>query len=238
MNATTRTRWAGRAAVWGTLVAVLSFGCSPLTMIAFLMHKDEKLPARCPLPPKVDETTGKKQEEVKVAVFCGFAQSPPLDFASADRELAAQFVKRFPEVLKESGSKEKITFVPPADVDKFKATNPNWRAMHPSAWGKKLGADYVIELTLSGMQLYQPGSRNEIYDGRAEVTVDVYDAALPGAAPKHNTIHGYSYPKGMARDAGVMPATRFKQMYLENLAVELILLHIEHKPSEGIAAER
>ncbi|MBY0514156.1 MAG: hypothetical protein K2P78_09640 [Gemmataceae bacterium] len=203
-------KWAGRAAVWGTLVAVLSVGCSPLTMIAFLMHKDDKVPARCPLPPKDDEATGKKKDEVKVAVLCAFAQTPTIEFASTDRELAALIVKRFPDVLKESGSKSKITFVPAADVDKFKTSNPNWKAMHPSAWGKKLGADYVIEYTLSGLQLYQPGSRNEIYEGRAEVTIDVYDVDVPGGAPKHNYIHGYSYPKGMARDAGVMPATRFR----------------------------
>lgn len=237
-NVKARRKWAARAAVWGTLIAVLSFGCNPLQMIAFMMHKDDKMPARCPLPQKIDEETGKKKENVKVAVFCTFSHTPPIDFASADRELAALIVKRFPEVHKASGNKDKIEFISTSEVDKFKMANPNWKAMHPSIWGKKLGVDYVIEYTLSGMQLYQPATRNQIYEGRAEVTIDVYDTDKPGEAPKHSTMHGYSYPKGMVRDASAVPATRFKQMYLENLSVELIQYHIEYKLSDDIAADR
>src|SRR5262249_17771902 len=189
-------------------------------------------------PAKEDEA-GKKKEEVKVAVFCAFAQTPPIEFATADRELATQIVKRCPDVLKECGAKQKLVFVPSADVEKFKSTNPNWRAMHPSAWGKKLGADYVMEIGLAGLQIYQPRSSNQIYEGRAEVTVDVYDVAEPGAAPKHNYTYPYTYPKGMVRSVDSIPsASQFKQMYLDNLAVELILKHVEHKPSEGIAADR
>lgn len=230
-------KW-GRRAVWGTLAAVLTIGCNPLTMIGFLAHRDARIPAAYPLPPKDDEETGKKKDEVKVAVFCGFTRTPPIDFATADRDLAALIVKRCPDVIKGSGGKEKITFVPAAEVDKFKIAHPTWKAMHPTGWGKKLGADYVMEVSLSGIQVYRPGSMNEVYEGRADVTVDVYDVAQPGAAPLHNYVHAYTYPKGMIRDAGVMPASRFKQMYLENLAVELILMHVEHKPSEGIAEGR
>jgi hypothetical protein len=236
MNKT--SRWARRA-VWATFVAVLAVGCNPLSMIAFLAHRDAKVPAPYPLTVKEDETSGKKKEEVKVAVFCAFGQTPPIEFATADRELATAIVKRCPEILKESGGKEKIVFVPAADVEKFKATNPTWRAMHPSAWGKKLGADYVLEITLAGLQIYQPRSNNQIYEGRAEVTVDVYDVAETGAAPKHNYTHPYTYPKGMVRSVDAIPsASQFRQMYVDNLAVELILMHVEHKPSEGIAAGR
>lgn len=237
-NAKARSRWVGRVAVWGTLVAVLSFGCNPLQMIAFMMHKDDLMPARCPLPAKRDADGDKKKEPVKVAVFCTFAHTPPIDFASSDRELAALIVKRFPEIHKASGHKDKIEFISMAEVDKFKIAHPSWKAMHPSAWGKKLGVDYVIEYTLNGMQLYQPATRNQIYEGRAEVTIDVYDTDKPGEAPLHSTMHGFSYPKGMVRDASAVPATRFKQMYLESLSVELIHYHIEYKLSDDIASDR
>jgi len=231
-------KWARRA-VWATFAAVLTIGCNPLTTIAFIFHRDDKVAAAYPLPVKEDETSGKKKEEVKVAVFCGFGQTPPIEFATADRELVTAIVKRCPDILKEAGSKEKIVFVPTADVDKFKSANPNWRAMHPSAWGKKLGADYVMEITLAGLQIYQPRSSNQIYEGRAEVTVDVYDVAQAGAAPKHNYTHAYSYPKGMVRSVDAIPsASQFRQMYLDNLAAELILKHVEHKPSDGIASAR
>src|SRR5579885_2776665 len=103
---TTTGKWARRA-VWSTFAAVFAVGCNPLTTIAFLFHKETKIPAVHPLPPKTDES-GKKKDEVKVAVFCSFAQAPPRDFATADRELAGLIAKKFPEVLKTSGGKEKI----------------------------------------------------------------------------------------------------------------------------------
>lgn len=227
-------KWARRA-VWGTLAAVLTIGCNPLTTIGFLMHQDQKVPAAYPLKPK-EGPDGKKKDEVTVAVLCGTTGGTPIEFAGSDRELASKIAKQLPDILKGSGGKDKITVLPPAKVDKFKMDNPNWKAMHPTAIGKKLGVDYVVDITLGGMRIYQPGSNNQIYEGRAEVTVDVYDSAADGGEQLYQYVHPFSYPRGMVRDAGVMPVSRFKQLYLENLATDLILMHIEHKPSEGIAS--
>ncbi len=236
----TRTgKWARRA-VWGTLVAIFAVGCNPLNTIAFIFHRDAKIPAAYPMTPKEDETTGKKKEEAKVAIFCVFGQVPPHEFLTADRDLPGIMIKKCPEVLKEADGKDKLTFVTAAEVDNFKRANPNWKTMHPTAWGKKLEADYVMEITLSGLQIHQPRSNNQIYEGRAEVTVDVYDVAEAGAAPIHNYVYPYTYPKGMFRSVDSIPGgpNRFKQLYLENLAVEILLMHVEHKPSEGIASDR
>jgi hypothetical protein len=231
-------KWARRA-VWATFAAVLAVGCNPLTTIAFIFHKDSKIPAQHPLPPKTDED-GKKKDEVKVAVFCQFAQNPPRDFVTADRELVGLIVKRFPDMLKGSGGKEKIVIVATAEVDKFKMANPNWKSMHPADWGKKLGADYVLDISLAAMQIYQPGSNSSIYEGTAEVTVDVYDTDKGRDAPRDHYVHPFTYPRGvgMARDVSEMPVSRFKQMYLEKLAYDIILMHIEHKATEGIASDQ
>src|SRR4051812_10214416 len=99
MNAKARTRWACRTAVWGSLIAVLSFGCNPLQMIAFMMNKDVKEPAKAPFTPKDDEATGKKKDVTKVALFCNFASPPPLEFANSNRDLAASIVRQFPDVV-------------------------------------------------------------------------------------------------------------------------------------------
>lgn len=235
MNA---SKWAKRA-VWATLVTVFAVGCNPLTTIAFIFHRDAKVPAMYPMPPKDDESTGKKREDVKVAVFCHFAQTMPPDFATADRDLAGLIAKKCPELLKESGSKTKLEFVNPSEVEAFKRANPAWKSMHPTAWGKKLGADYVMEVSLGGMQIYQPRSNNQIYEGRADVTVDVYDVEKPREAPLHNYVHAYTFPKGMVRSVDAIPnVSQFKQLYLDTLAVELLLKHVEHKPSTDIAADR
>ena len=77
---------------------------------------------------------------------------------------------------------------------------------------KKLGVDYVMEVTLSGIQIYQPRSNNQIYEGRADVDVSVYDVDKGKVAPLHNYIHAYTYPKGMVRSVDSIPnVSQFKQ---------------------------
>lgn len=225
----------GRRVVWGTLAAVVAVGCNPLTMAGFLLHRDTKLPAEYPFYTK-DEKKELKKDEVTVAVFSGLNPGAVYEFAGGDRELATMFTKRFN--LEAKMGKEKISVVPPADVDKFKMANPNWKGMHPTAWGKKLGVDYVLEVNVGNISVYQPGSGNLVYEGRAEVSVDVYEVSKPGGEPKHKYIHPYIFPKTGMFAASDVPLNKFKMMFLDRLASELVLKHIDHKPSEGIAADR
>jgi hypothetical protein len=88
------------------------------------------------------------------------------------------------------------------------------------------------------MQLYQPGSGDALYEGRAEISVDVYDVDSAGREPKWNYVYPYSYPTTGFRDASSMPLRTFKQQFIENLATELARKHIDHKPSSGIADGR
>ena len=227
-------KW-GRRVVWGTLAAVIATGCNPLTMAAFIFNRDTKLPAEYPFLTKEEKKESKK-EEVTVAVFAKFNPGAMHEFAGSDRELAAMLTKRLNADAKLN--KEKVTVISPADVDKFKIRNPNWTNMHPSAWAKKLGVDFVLDIHVGSIGVYQPGSGNLVYEGRAEVSVDVYDATKPDAEPKHKYIHPYTFPKtGMIASSDV-PPSKFKMMFLEKLASELALKHIDHKPSEGIAADR
>jgi hypothetical protein len=127
--------------------------------------------------------------------------------------------------------------LPIAHVNKFKMNNPTWKDMHASAWGKKLGADFVLEIHLDKMRLYQPGSSNQLYEGRAEVSVFMYDVAEGAAEPKYY-VYPYAFPKTGFRDATSIPLGTFKKDFLERLAVELAQQHIDYKPSSGIAEGR
>lgn len=223
-------KWAKRA-VWLTLAAVLSFGCSPLTTIAFLLHKDDKLPAEYPLKSK--DKDAPKKEKVTVAILTmQHGNGGSLEFAQADRQLASELAKVLPEFAKPT--KQQIEVVPPSKVDQFKATNRNWRSMRASEIGKKLGADFVLDISLSNIVIYQPGSANQIYEGRAEVSVDVHDVTDTTGEPMHY-IHPFVYPKTGFRDATSVPLSSFRLQYVGQLARELALKHVEHPPSSGIA---
>ena len=229
-----RTKWAKRL-VWGTLAVVVATGCNPLTMAAFIFNRDTKLPAEHPFMTK-DEKKEAKKEDITVAVFASLSPGAVYEFAGSDRELASMFTKRLNAEAK--ANKDKITVVAPSEVDKFKMGNPNWKGMHPTAWGKKLGVDFVLDIHVGNITVYQPGSGNLIYEGRADVSVDVYDVTKPNGEAKHRYPHGYTYPKTGMIAASDVPLSKFKMMFLEKLAGELVLKHIDHKPSEGIAADR
>jgi hypothetical protein len=228
----TRTgKWARRA-VWGTLAVVLTIGCNPLATIGFLTYKDPVQPARCPFVPKEG---AKKDDEITVALFVSQGSGQSFDFAGAEQTIASEMARKIPELAKEN--KQNVTVIPTSKVNQFKFKNPTWKDMHASAWGKALGVDYVLEVHLDKMSLYQQGSRNQLFEGRAEVSVFMYDVSEGVAEPK-SYVYPYSFPKTGFRDATSIPLGTFKKAFLERLALELAQQHIDHKTRSGIAEDR
>ena len=235
MNTQATGKWARRA-VWGTLVAVMTIGCNPLTTIGFLLHKDDIRPAEYPMVAHKD-AQGKDKDEVKLVILCDMPGNGTEQYVGSDRELAAIMAKRFPELLKENGSKIKLTVVSSSQVDKFTKGHRGWKTMPPREIGRSLGADYLMFVTLTGMQMYEPASANQIYRGRVEANVDVYDTTVKGNEPKFSYPYAHVYPKTGVRDAGSVPVSLFKKEFMTSLANTLILKHVEHKQSVGIASD-
>jgi hypothetical protein len=234
MNRNRTFRWARRA-IWGTLAVVLTIGCNPLATIGFLTYKDPVEPAKYPLVSK--EGPKKDKEEITVALFVKQASGLSFEFAGADGTIAAEMARKIPELAKENKHKQKVVVIPTAQVNKFKMNNPTWKDMHPSAWGKALNVDYVLDIHLDKLRLYQPGSLNALYEGHGEVSVFMYDVAEGVAEPKYY-VHDFHHPKTGVRDATAIPLGAFKKEYLERLAVELAQYHVDHKISSGIAEGR
>jgi hypothetical protein len=190
--------------------------------------------------PLVFKDGPKKGKESVVAVFVSIAPGIGPVFAGSEGKLASEIAEKLPQMAKES--KQKVVVLEPALVNKFKLNDPNWKQMHPSEWGKKLGADFVLDIHLEKMSLYQPGSLNQLYEGQADVTADVYDVdaeplQVNSDEPKYNYVHPFKYPHTGAFDAGTIPQNRFKQDYLEHLAAELAMKHIDHKQGSAIVDE-
>jgi hypothetical protein len=136
-------------------------------------------------------------------------------------------------MAKENKDKKKIRAISTTQVDKFKTANPNWKAMNPSDIGQKLGADFVLDVEMSKMRLYQPNTGQEkIYEGRADIAVTIYEVGVEGGVRDYPIT--FSYPKGMPRDASVMSESEFKKEYIAHLAVEIAEHHIDHKPANGL----
>ena len=234
MNRSNVGKWARRT-VLGTLLAAMAIGCSPLNLAGFLFARPEVVPAAHPLTFAKDGPK-KDKEEVVVVVLTQAAGGGNPQFATADRDLASRIAKQLPEQAKENKDKKlKVRVISPTQVDKFKMSNPKWKDMSRGDIGQKLGADYVLEVYLEKMRLYEPGSLNSIYKGGAEVSVSIYEVGAEGGDFKDKYEFSFVYPKGGGRDAAALPEGEFKKLFLENLTSEIVRHHVDSRPSTGIA---
>lgn len=224
-------KWAKRS-VWITLAAVMTIGCSPLQTIGFIFRDDPKVPAKYPLRPK-EGPKKEKNEEISVLILCMQRQGGlPVEFVGAERELAADMARILPEMAKVN--KDKITIISADDLSNFQAKNPNWRSLSATQIGRALDADCVIQAYLASASMYQPGTQNQLYDGKAEVEVNVYDLTGSKSVERHYN-HTFEYKPNRSPDVSNTNRSVFRQGFLESLAKELCWKHIEHPSSDEIA---
>jgi hypothetical protein len=236
MNQGKAFRWT-RAAVWGGLAAVLSIGCNPLNIAAFIFAREDKVPAQYPLT--FDKDGPKKdREEVVVAVLPQVAPERGPRFATTANELADRLARHLPEMAKENKDKRKVKVLSQAQVDKFKMAHPDWKRMGAGEVGQKLGADFVLEVWVDKLQLYQPGTRDEVYEGRAEVFVSVYEVGSDGGTLKDKYPLSSQYPRTGVRPRDAMSESAFKSQLIETIATDIAKMHVDHKPSNSIADGR
>lgn len=204
-----------RAVLAGGLLAFTAMGCSP-TSLAWLLQGNDKKPPEIALPAK----DGKK--EVTVVILANGSPTLGYDFTGAERELAGLVAKKMMEETK--GEKHPIRVVEQAKVDKFKTTNPNWKTLSGGTIGKQLGADYVIDMTLTAMSMYQPEYGKELYQGRATIQAVVYDTASPDKPLQDYVHNSMEEPQSTA---GVSPSG-YRRHFIGKVAQELAYRHIPH----------
>jgi hypothetical protein len=234
MNRSNAGKWACLA-VCVAAVAVFSIGCNPLNLAAFMFARDERVPA--PYPLVFDKEGPKKdKEEVVVLLLPQLAPGTTREFVTADRELAEKLARALPEMAKDNKEGRKVRVISPTQVDKFKMANPDWRRLSAGEIGEKLGADFVLEIELSQMRLYQPNTGTErIYEGRAEVSVTVYEIGAGGGEFKDRYPLSFAYPTDrMVRSASAVSESEFKKSYLETLARKIALQHVDSKRGIGV----
>ncbi|MBP3957534.1 hypothetical protein J8F10_19985 [Gemmata sp. G18] len=236
MNRSRAGKWARRA-VWGSFFVVAGIGCSPLNVAAFIFARDDKVPAPSPLTFAKDGPK-KDKDEVVVVLLPQVAPGSAPQFATIANELGDKLARQMPELAKENKEKRKLKILTQTQVNKFKMENSTWKKMSADEIGQKLGADFVLEIWMDKMRLYQPGSLNNIYEGRAEIQVTVYEVGTGDGMPKDKYPLSFSYPKTGVRPADAVSESTFKGQFIENLASEIAKMHIDHKPSNSIADGR
>jgi hypothetical protein len=208
------------------LTVACTFGCNPLTSFFFLAP-DSKIPAQLRKVAADDRT-----QEVTVAVltYTGLETRP--EFLRVDRDLSNLVVKQLREGFKANG--ESVKVVPPAKVEEFKNNHPNWHTMELTEIGSRLNADYVIYLEVSHLSLYEPGSANSLYRGRADITVNLVDAINPDETPETKELN-ITFPTesgGVAIPAEDKSPQLFKEQFYKRIATQVAWQFTAHLTRE------
>jgi hypothetical protein len=199
------------------LLGILStMGCNLMALPFFLMPGMEpRNPAKCKL------ASDDKNKEVKAAILVSsnsLETSP--EFVDVDRALSDGLSRRLQEAFK--ANKEKVTLVSSSAVQHFKDSHPNWKEMSGREIGKFFHADYLIDLEINSLTLYEQGSFNSMYRGRAAISIAVVDVHNPSDGFKYKEEYSIEYPKSK----GPLPAdgsnsAQFRQMFLNTITKQL-----------------
>lgn len=207
-----KLRWQRFALILG-LLTFFSMGCTPAT-IWTLFGGDKKRPAEHPLKAK------DKKDEITIAILPNAVATLGTDFAGVHRELAEIAAKRFMEETKDD--KHPIKVIELSKVEKFQAANPNWKIMTPGKIAKQLGADYLIDLDVREISMFQPDYGREAFAGKALISVATWDADEPDKAINQYVLSPQSNPK----TASTTTPDQYRREFVDRIAAELAWKHV------------
>jgi len=160
-----------RSAVTGlVLAAVTAVGCNMSSVAYFLFGPEDRQPPFC-------HELDAPKKEIKLLILANVGTEMRPEFLRADRELAERLVQHLRKVYKDD--KAKITIVSPAQVDNYKDQNPDWQTKGLRDIGDHFHADYVTNIDMDKLDLYEPRSLKELLRCQAQVAVTVFDMARP-----------------------------------------------------------
>lgn len=212
-----------RFTVVGLALFVGSIGCNPASLGYFLFRGDQKAPAEA----KAFEPV-KDRREVTVAILVN-SPANSLEFAGLDRDIVSTLSRVFAEQSKDK--KPLIKVIEATKLDRYKAQHPGWRSMSAADIGKELGADYALEMTITGFDLYEKGTGRLMYMGRATADVVAYETAGGTEFTRY-----FVEAPIESRPSADMPAAQYKSMLIQRLALRMSWKHIPHVTDQRISS--
>ena len=212
-------------AVVAGLLAVSASGCISPGSLGYLL-RDTKARPEHPLPAIKDK------KEIAVLIIGSRSQSLGMDpmFAAIDRQLPGLIARQMMADTKDE--KHPIVVIEQSKLDKWKQTSgADIRTVSPAAVGKQLGADYVIDVTVNAMSVFQPELAREFCKGKASVDVVVFDCSQADKKLQEYT-HNSTQPE---RSTGAMSPKDYAKWFTERLAKEIAFRHIPHDSNERLA---
>jgi len=212
-------------ALAGVLVLVAGLGCNPLTLPFFLMFGvDSKVEPEFKL--------AKPDREVTVLILAYTAPDVQTDQVGVDRQLCVAFSRMLEERC--LYNKERVKIVPVHKVQKFKGDHPGWKSMGVAEIGRYFEADYVLDMEIVSLSLYEPGSHKTLYKGYCKVDVAALDMSKPHEGPAWHQRLSVQYPtsRGPIPVADDNNTENFRDMFISRIATDLCWKFTSHLSNE------
>lgn len=214
------------------LAVVAAAGCNPILLMGHLFNNnDNKLLAEFPLAPK----NKNDKEEIRVVVLTSCPPTASPEMAGIDRLLAAEFIPMLERRCTEN--KEKVVVLKSKPIDDFKRENPNWRSMKPFDIGKHFGADYLIDVEVLSVGIFEPHSHRQLMRGRALIAVEAYDMSKTLPDPVFNKEFNVLYPGAAEVSVSDVPYSTFRHAFVKHLANKLAIMFTAHSPKERVGLD-
>lgn len=222
-------RWQLASLLLATLACM---ACNPITATYFLfVGMDPKF------EPDFKLASGDKKKPNKVVIL---TSTPQLELRpeliGADRELAGLFAQILQQGCEKN--KEQILIGSTTKVQKFKDDHPSWQSLSLEEIGKKLDTDYIIELEIRELSLYENGSQNTFFKGRAAVSVTLADVRKPGENPVFSKEYTGEYPRSQGpRLASDTNPQKFRREFMTRVATDLSWFFTAHPTQDQYNCE-
>ena len=230
MMAATTSLGRGRFCLWAALFLATSgliMGCNPQALNFLLMpFVDDKEPPECKL-------TSSDKKEVTVAIVTSFAnlEMRP-EILSFDAELSDRLAVQMRKLA--TVTKEKIKFVPSSKVRNLMNQEVG-SSLSRQEIGQKLKADYVINLEIHAVSLYEKGSSNTLLSGKTEIDVTCTDITKPrNEGTIFQKIYSRGYPGARGPIAvGDTSLVEFRTQFLNVVSQEIAYYFVAY-PSDVV----
>ena len=197
---------------------VLGIGCNPITTLSFLLQApfgETRFPPACQI--------AAKHKEVTVVILTSLAYRNDIrpEFLTVDRDLTDRLIQQLRKRYEEN--REKVNIVPFSKVNRYLAQQSDTSLLAKQEIGKHFHADYVINLEINAISLYEKGSIGEqLFRGTADIEVTVIDVKQPqGEDPIFTRNYTCQYPENMPEFASSTTVGDFSSKFLGRLAWDL-----------------
>jgi hypothetical protein len=214
----------------GLIAAVfITCGCNLSGLTYFLFNGKDVHPPEC-------AELAAPAKEIKILILASLGTEVRPEFLRTDRDVSDALARLLRERYKIN--QDKITIVPPNQVESFKDKNPAWHTMDVQEIGDRFHADFVINLELDKLSLYEPRSMNELFRGQGEVSVSVFDAHKPGEGPVFRREFSFQYPvRGPKPVMDANNPAQFRAEFLAYMVKELSRCFASYTMDQKYACE-